>query len=124
MDQHNNPDATGSESRNEMTMKRFRRLLIYVLLLAVVFAAIAFSAKQFSQPQLTAREVSIHGTVTRDGQPLQWKGANPKLWVIFQQTGAPATLTDTHFADCDSATGTFSIAIIPLGKYQGSIRPI
>jgi hypothetical protein len=103
-------------------MKRFRRLLIYFLLLAVVLAAIAFSAKQLQKSGALAPEVSIHGSVTRDGKPLQWKGERPQLWVIFQQRDVPGTLAETYPATCDTEAGTFSIAKIPLGWYKVSVE--
>jgi len=103
-------------------MKRLRRLLIYLLLLAVVFAAIAFSAKQLQKSGAPVREVSIHGSVTRDGQPLQWKGERPQLWVIFQQRDVIGTLSETYPAVCDTEAGTFSIAKIPLGWYKVSVE--
>jgi hypothetical protein len=103
-------------------MKRFRRLLIYFMLLAVVFAAIAFSAKQLQKSGALAPEVSIHGNVTRDGQPLQWKGERPQLWVIFQQRDVPGTLAETYPATCDTKAGTFSIAKLPLGWYKVSVE--
>ena len=103
-------------------MKRFRRLLIYLLLLAVVFAAIAFSARQLQKSGALAPEVSIHGSVTRDGKPLQWKGERPQLWVIFQQRDVPGTLAETYPATCDTEAGTFSIAKIPLGWYKVSVE--
>ena len=99
-------------------MKKYRRVLVYVLLLTVIVCGIAI-ALSFANRQ--PREVSIRGTVTRDGKPLEWKGEKRQLTVLF----FPANRGDTfnvYPADCDADKGTFSIAKIPTGSYTVSIQ--
>ncbi|MFL5341036.1 MAG: hypothetical protein ACJ8F7_12885 [Gemmataceae bacterium] len=103
-------------------MKPRRKLLVYLALLSVVVAAIAFVWSRFGQPRGEAHEVSIRGRVTRDGKPLAWDGEPGTLLVVFRPA-EPIDLT-IFLADCDAATGTFSIARLPRGRYKINVAQL
>ena len=67
-----------------------------------------------------ARKVNVSGTVTRDGQALEWESENSELMVTFAVADSP------HVADVYKATaersGNFSFSGIPTGTYLVAVR--
>ena len=106
-------------------MKKFRRVLIYILLLTVIVCGAALALHYaHALPFLSVpAEVSVHGKVTRDGKPLEWDdpGENPLLRIIFFPEDREKYI-NFYPADSNVSDGTYSIAKIPTGTYKVSIQ--
>lgn len=102
-------------------MKRLRSVLVYALLLSLILAGISLAVKHLLATGGLTREVSITGTITRDGKPLEWQGEKRLLLVTFMPENRESTF-DVFPADCDTEAGTFRIAKIPRGRYQVCIQ--
>jgi hypothetical protein len=93
-------------------------VLVSILLLVLVLCGAVLAWPHLKPgPQ----EVSIHGTVTRDGKPLEWKGDERRLLVIFFPQDRLKN-TEIYPAVCDADNGTFSITKIPTGKYTVAVQ--
>ena len=92
-------------------MKKFRLVLISILLVAVIAGGIALAL-----PHLMAREVGIRGTITRDGKPLEWQSDPHKLIVTIVPAQRAGNF-NVYPAECDTENGTFVVAKIPTGEY-------
>ena len=99
--------------------KRVGTILTYVLLLSVVAGAAVFLVKRGLPKNALVSDVSISGTITRDGKPLEWDSDVKNLWVIFSEK-ADGTTLDVMFkrAETDGEKGTYRIDKIPPGEYQ------
>src|SRR6516225_6510793 len=101
-------------------MKKTRTLLVYLLLASVVIAAAVFIV---TQAGVIDRRVSISGTITRNGKPLEWKSDAGMLSVVFLPKVRDNT-TEVFRADSDRATGRFEIKDMPAGTYKVCIRQL
>jgi hypothetical protein len=99
-------------------MKR-RTALLVILGLSLVVGGIAFAIRHFDL--LGGKPVHIHGTITRDRKPLQWKTDNRQLIVIFHPEPAEILL-DIYPATTEADTGTYDISEIPTGTYRIQIQ--
>src|SRR5438309_1073991 len=99
-------------------MKQTRTLLIYVLLAALV---VGTGALIITQSGLLDRRVSIAGTITRDGKPLEWESDAGTLSVVFLPKVRDTT-TEVFRADSDRSTGRFEIKEIPRGTYIVTVQ--
>lgn len=106
-------------------MKKFRTVLICVLLLTVIVCGAALALHYaHALPFLSGpAEVSIHGKVTRDGKPLVWDDSsdNPMLRVIFFPEDREKNI-NFYPAESNVEDGTFSVAKIPTGTYTVSVQ--
>src|SRR5262245_53604881 len=94
-------------------MKKTRSLLIYILLASLVIAAAVIIV---TQSGLISRRVSVSGTVTRDGKPLEWQSDAGTLSVVFLPKVRDNT-TEVFRAESDRSTGRFDLKEIPPGNY-------
>src|SRR5438105_243696 len=98
-------------------MKKYRLILVYLLLVSLILAGGAF----FLVHALPEKMVAVHGTVTRDGKPLEWEGDEPRLLVWFFPIDRTKN-TSIYLADSVWDKGTFTIAKIPTGTYTIAIQ--
>src|SRR5437868_3311382 len=101
-------------------MKQTRTLLVYVLLASAIIAAALLIV---TQSGLIERRVSISGTITRDGKPLEWRSDAGTLSVVFLPKQRDNT-TEVFRANSDRATGRFEIKDIPTGTYIVTVQQL
>jgi hypothetical protein len=99
-------------------MKR-RTALLVILGLSLAVGGIAFAIRQFDV--FGGKPVHIHGTITRDGKPLQWKTDNRQFIVVFHPEPSEI-VSDIYPATTDADTGTYDISEIPTGTYKIQIQ--
>lgn len=97
-------------------MKTFLKVAASIVLVLVIGLTAAYLVWQYYVPKYT-----ITGTVTRGGQPLQWKGDNGVLDVKFVPLDRDAD-PNVYSAKTDRATSSYTIEGIPAGKYRVSIQ--
>jgi hypothetical protein len=67
------------------------------------------------------KKSNVHGTITRDGQPLVWKSEGGHLLVIFIPEDREAD-SNVYRAETDRDTGAYRIASIPAGRYRVAVQ--
>src|SRR5437016_4677214 len=91
-----------------MTMNRFIRLILGLLLIAGATGCVRI-------------KTNITGTVTREGQPLVWTSEMGHLHVVFHPDGE-TNMSPVKATKTDWRTGTYEIAEIPAGKYRIAVQ--
>ena len=96
-----------------------RKTLVAVLLVVIVSAA-ALAGWQL-YPYFGFK-CNISGTITKGGQPLQWKSDSGVLAVLFVPLDRDKDQNVYRAMQTDSKTGAYAITGIPAGSYRVSIQ--
>ena len=102
-------------------MKRLRSLLVLLLLLAIIAAGAVYAIIHFNL--LGTRQVNVHGVVTRDGRPLEYRTDYHSLSVLFIPEPREQT-SPLYPAKTDPDTGRFDIKNIPAGTYKVALQQL